>query len=248
MCLSEFSTPVWSKLPNDRMRIPDLDLHEVHLFRFTPESLFDEDRYLEMLSETEKERSASIKDREVRSLFIQSRVHLRTLLAHHLKMEPRDIPLVIGPHGKPSLQNGVPDFNLSHTKGVILIALAMGCGVGVDVEGIRPLRNLDRLIQDVFSPEEQRAFKALNGSQQSDRFFRGWAMKEAYVKAIGRGIAAGLSKVVLREDLQGFFAVPEGDPDHFHIVEMSSEHHKIALVYRGVARTIRTFTIESPTA
>lgn len=234
----------WSRDPWKNLHVPSLGIGEVHLVTFTPDQDLDQDlehRYVEGLSEDEKARAKNFRHSESRSVFIQSRGRLRSLLGHHLGIDPKDVPLVIGPHGKPGCPEGSLQFNLSHTQGTIVIALANGCEVGVDVEGGRAVRQREALIREVFSPEEQSFFEGLNEAMTQERFIRGWTLKEAYVKAIGRGIAAGLSKVVLEENFERFLKVPSGDPDAFQIAEISRGEQNVALVYRAAPRRVLSF-------
>ena len=225
-------------------KIPRLEADDLHLFCF-PRVAFEsqalEVHYLKGLSPEEKERARSIKNTESRGAFIQSRARLRWLLGHQLEKPPVEVPLAIGPYGKPHLRSKEIEFNLSHTQGLILIGMARGVELGVDVEQRRPTRRLDALIQEVFSIRERPWFMGLAEEEQLDLFFRGWALKEAFVKATGRGIAAGLSRVVIRKDFQGFEAIPEGDPLDYQVFESAVSTTRMALVHRGEIRTIRYY-------
>lgn len=75
-------------------------------------------------------------------------------------------------------------FNLSHCDGMA-VCLVSKYECGVDVEQCRTLR--PRVVERVFTPEEQQILQA---SDNPDFLFtRIWTLKEAYVKAIGKGIA-----------------------------------------------------------
>lgn len=98
-----------------------------------------------------------------------------------------------GPHGKPALlpeQSGL-SFSVAHTAGALLCAVA-SAPVGVDVErsdrGSPGLAS--RLAARYFSPAEQAALAALPEPARAAAFLQLWTLKEAYVKALGRGIAA----------------------------------------------------------
>ncbi len=224
--------------------IPMLEEDGVHLLRlpWMPfESLAIEALYQAILPLEEKNRAAAIKSSENRHAFIQSRARLRWLLGHQLGLPPSEVPLAVGPYGKPHHRFNQIEFNLSHTQGVMLIGMAKGAELGVDVERLRPSRRLDALIREVFAPTEQRRFEGLAESEQQDLFLRTWTLKEAFVKATGRGIAAGLSRVVIREDFQGFEAIPEGDPSDYQVFEEALSRMRIALVHRGSPRHMRYF-------
>jgi 4'-phosphopantetheinyl transferase len=104
-----------------------------------------------------------------------------------------------GPQGKPALA-GVWSasgwhFNLAHSLDLALLAVTRSGPVGVDVERIRPLRDVDQLVSRFFSPRESAAFQALPAEQKPDAFFRLWTRKEAWLKATGEGIAESLGRV-----------------------------------------------------
>ncbi|NYZ14602.1 4'-phosphopantetheinyl transferase superfamily protein [Azospirillum sp. RWY-5-1] len=99
------------------------------------------------------------------------------------------------PGGKPRLRHpthaGV-DVNLSHTRGLAAAAVAIGCAVGVDCE------RLDRRIDDgfaeaVLAPEEAAWLRCRRGSPSEPGFLHLWTLKEAVLKADGRGLGMGLT-------------------------------------------------------
>jgi len=97
---------------------------------------------------------------------------------------------VIGPHGKPRLANAPIDlrFNLSHSSERALLAITIGHEAGVDIERERSIETLD-LADRFFSAAESATLRALPPADQVPAFFRCWTRKEAFVKAIGNGLA-----------------------------------------------------------
>ena len=125
--------------------------------------------------------------------FLACRGALRRLLAAALGIEPLAVRIAEAAHGKPVLEPGLLPpigFNVSHSGGRYVIALARGAEPGVDVERIRPRPRLDRLARRFFSRAEQRAVAAAR--KPAETFYRIWARKEAVIKADGRGVAVGL--------------------------------------------------------
>ena len=102
-----------------------------------------------------------------------------------------------GPHGKPELLqeplSGARrlSFSVAHTAGALLCAVACA-PLGVDVEqrdrGSPGLAT--RLAARYFTSAEQAALAALPEPARAGAFLQLWTLKEAYVKALGRGIAA----------------------------------------------------------
>lgn len=89
---------------------------------------------------------------------------------------------LVGPHGKPYLENG-PEFNLSHTRGVVAVAVSES-PVGLDIERLRPY--LPSLPKRVLSPGERSWFSG-RGERPED-FFTLWTLKESYLKFLGTGL------------------------------------------------------------
>jgi 4'-phosphopantetheinyl transferase len=123
---------------------------------------------------------------------------LRAIIARYLDREPGAMVFRYGPSGKPVLRDeagsGGIRFNLSHADGVALYAVTRGRDVGVDIERIRADMASERIAERFFSPHEVAALRALRPERQCEAFFTCWTRKEAYVKARGAGITAGLDQ------------------------------------------------------
>jgi 4'-phosphopantetheinyl transferase len=123
------------------------------------------------------------------------------MLGGMLGMAPAALEFVIGEHGKPELAHeahaGVR-FNLSHTKGLVACGVTQSDDLGVDVEQIERKLEVDSLARSVFSDDEQAALALLDGAVRRERFFQHWTLKEAYVKAMGRGISLPLRSLHVR--------------------------------------------------
>jgi 4'-phosphopantetheinyl transferase len=118
---------------------------------------------------------------------------LRTILARYLGREPKDIPLIKTEHGKPTCRDRADlSFSLAHAQGAVLIAVTIGCEVGVDVEQVRPMPDATDLVRRYFSPREMRRFLATEEPERDRAFFRLWTRKEAYLKALGLGLSEPL--------------------------------------------------------
>jgi 4'-phosphopantetheinyl transferase len=142
-----------------------------------------------VLSDDERARADRFVFETHRRRFVAGRAHVRRLLGGRLGLEPAQVALVYGPVGKPALADvRAPRFNLSHSDRYALVALAAG-EVGVDLECIRPLPNLDDVAARVFTAGERQALDAWPAAERAQAFFSGWTRKEAYIKAVGQGIA-----------------------------------------------------------
>ncbi len=85
-------------------------------------------------------------------------------------------------------------FNLSHSEDLALLGVALDRQIGVDVEHWRPLVDAESIVSRYFAPGERARWLALPEHERLPAFFRGWTRKEAYLKARGVGLAAGLDQ------------------------------------------------------
>jgi len=179
-------------------RHPCLRSGEVHLWygRLDDQHAAQEDPEAS-LSADEIERAAAFGDRELRRRFLNGRQRLRALLGGYLDRPAGELRFEYGEVGKPSLRDPASDlrFNLSHSGEHLLIGVAPGLELGVDVEEIRPVRRREAIARRVLSAEERAAISRFVGADQDVAFLLFWTGKEAYVKASGGGVAALLGGV-----------------------------------------------------
>lgn len=106
----------------------------------------------------------------------------------------------VSQHGKPFIAGG-PEFNISHSGDIVVLALAENGPVGIDIEEVRPINVADYLRQ---IPEVAHVREALDGPQADNLFFDCWTRKEAVLKACGEGLLRPMEDVVLKEDTADF--------------------------------------------
>lgn len=124
----------------------------------------------------------------------------RLVLGGLLQRDPASLPLAISSFGKPSIPGG-PSFNIAHSGDEILVAVADGGRLGVDVEAIRPLDDLFGLARASFVPPEVEALQLVRADERLRHFYRVWARKEAMLKALGVGIGSLASVQVCGDPL-----------------------------------------------
>jgi 4'-phosphopantetheinyl transferase len=144
---------------------------------------------LAVLSDDEQARARRFVFDVHRHRFIACRAALRARLAERLGCDAGSLRFEYGPVGKPALAGGgTLRFNVSHSDRYALLALGDRVEVGVDVERIRPLTDMNALADRVFSDGERAALAGVPADQKANAFFAGWTRKEAYIKARGDGI------------------------------------------------------------
>jgi 4'-phosphopantetheinyl transferase len=134
-----------------------------------------------------------------RRRFIAGRGLLRRILASYLDAQPGEIEFNYGAHGKPALGGRFAEsgllFNLAHCESLALVAVARDATIGVDVERVRSLPDADHLASRFFSPGERNRYHNFPTQQRAHVFFNIWTRKEAWLKALGEGIACSLNEV-----------------------------------------------------
>lgn len=158
------------------------------------------------LSADERERASRFRFLKDRERFIAARGILRCILGRYRKTDPAHLRFHYNPHGKPTLTGELPDglhFNLSHSAGLALYALAQGREVGVDLEVLRPSLAREQIAEQVFSPREVAALRRLPEELQPEAFFTYWTSKEAFIKAKGEGLALPLDGFEVSASSQG---------------------------------------------
>jgi 4'-phosphopantetheinyl transferase len=149
-----------------------------------------------ILATDERARADAFYFDDPRRRFVVARGALRLLLGRYLDVRPENIAITIENGGKPRLasEHAATDlrFNLSHSGELALIAVALGGEVGVDVEQLREVSDLERIAQRYFHPTEVEDMLNTASNQKIAAFLRCWTAKEAVLKAHGTGIAERL--------------------------------------------------------
>lgn len=171
-----------------------LSTGDVHVWRV----LFDRfagkaEVFLAVLSDEERDRAERFHFESGRVQYIVTRTALRMTLARYTGIDPRNLQFEYSSHGKPSLA-GVESlqFNVAHSGGLALIAVAKEGLVGVDVEARRRDFAGQRIADRFFSAREAGALRNLPIDQQEQAFLNCWTRKEAYIKARGDGLSCPL--------------------------------------------------------
>jgi 4'-phosphopantetheinyl transferase len=175
---------------------PPLAADALHVWRadvVRDESTVAERRHV--LSPAEQQRADRYRIPAVRRQYILARAALRGILAGYLAADPRELHFIHGPQGKPYLEGAHLQFNLSHSEGIALIAVAREGELGVDVERVRAFPNQRLLAERFFCPREVATLLDLPAEVFPLAFFHAWTRKEAFVKAHGTGIGYGVDRV-----------------------------------------------------
>lgn len=195
----------------------------VDLFRASLDSPpVDPARLAALLSDEERRRIARLRFDQLRRRQEVATGLLRLVLGGFLDRDPRALRFHIGEHGKPALPDA-PSFNLSHSGSTWLLGVAPEGRLGVDVEVHRPISDLESVARTTFHPSEAAEVVGRDGEARTRAFFRVWARKEAFIKAIGMGLSYPLDAFRVASDDRATGALLEIDDPHEGVEDWSLE-------------------------
>jgi len=182
--------------PDGRSAVLSLDGRTIHVWGFAlegGETVLD--RFKVWLSQEERVRAAQFIYREDQTRYALAHGGLRAVLACYLERDPTVLQFQAGVTGKPILldQHNHPHdlrFNLSHSHGRMLIAVAQGQDVGIDIEQIRDKVEAVKLAERFYTPAEYQQVLSRAGADQARQFYRYWVAKEAVLKGQGVGLVS----------------------------------------------------------
>jgi 4'-phosphopantetheinyl transferase len=195
-----------------------LERNVVQVWRIRLDAANDEAHlasWRKLLSPEELRRADGFHGEGQRSDYVAAHAALRVVLGRYLGMDPAAVKLTVRPPAVPAGTAAAPTkpallgrervadaagdlrFNLSHTAGGALIAVAMGREIGVDIERSRPIEDMEAMAHTIFSEGELAPWFELPEGDRLESFYRVWTRKEAYLKAIGLGLYRTLQDVTV---------------------------------------------------
>ncbi len=179
----------------------------------------ERERLYGFLSEDEKARVERFVHGRHARRFITARGGMRERLASYGKSAPDQLHFAANAYGKPYLtgENTGLCFNLSHSLDLAALAVTYHCEIGVDIEIIRPIE--EEIAETFFSPRERADLASLPPAERERGFFQAWTRKEAFVKALGQGLAIPLDSFdvsVKPDEPPQLLRWQDGNPDAAH--------------------------------
>jgi len=149
----------------------------------------------ELVGSRELERAGRVRDAAERGFLLGSHAVLRSVLAAATGLSATPLELFRDEYGKPRLADGPLRFNMSRSKSVALIGLSMAREIGVDIEIIDEVPDVEILAREHLSPREYEAWRRLDPASAVPAFLQCWVRKEACIKAAGIGLAIRLDQL-----------------------------------------------------
>nr|XP_023910871.1 uncharacterized protein LOC112022489 [Quercus suber] len=218
---------------------------ETHLWYILPNEVKNANllnQYLEILSPCEKENVFCMCGDQLQRRALLAHALVRTTIARYQtnsQVEPRSLKFKKNIYGKPEVEWQDVDgshlaplhFNISHTSSIIACGVTVNSTIGIDVEEKqRKLKNdILAFARRYFSPYEVGLLTAISDPEfQHQEFIKLWTLKEAYVKALGRGFSAAPFKtftIRFRTATQGHLS-ERRDSEAFDVVVDSFDDPK----------------------
>ncbi|MEE2037293.1 4'-phosphopantetheinyl transferase superfamily protein [Nocardiopsis sp. CT-R113] len=176
-----------------------------------------DDRLLRLLDEDERARNVRFRHQADRDRHLLGRSMARLVLADRAGCPPEKVTFDLrcrsceekertgaspgddAPHGKPHPSGPAQgwEISVSHSGEWVVLAVAEGVPVGVDVERVAEARDLEGLAGYTLAAPEHVVWERLAPADRVGAFFRYWARKEALLKATGLGLSGGLRRVLV---------------------------------------------------
>lgn len=179
----------------------DIDIWLSYYGDIVDDERLDELRQLLTPDELLQERRFHFADDRKR--YLVTRAMVRTILSRYVPIAPGRWKFSTNSYGRPRIAEeiaiGQPSarglyFNISHTRGLIALAIARGRDLGVDVENAAARCVSLDVARAYFSPDEVDDLFRTPCELQQDRFFEYWTFKESYIKARGMGLSLPLDR------------------------------------------------------
>lgn len=179
----------------------------------------------------------------LRHRLITRRVVLRQLLSGYLRVSAASLFFRNNSHGKPELAHPslAPPlwFNLSYSDQYCLFAFTTLGPVGIDVETVTSLPNMWDMAHHWLTEAELRAIESVHATARDRIYYKRWTQKEAYIKAIGKGLALPMNSFAVDVSLS------TNEPQPLVIGRQTGSLQTFPVFGNGIASCIVLTTIES---
>jgi 4'-phosphopantetheinyl transferase len=237
-------------------RAPELKSNEAHVWAVPLNvAAVDLDRFKSLLSPDERRNAEALRTDELQRRSIVAHGTLRMILGRYLGGPPASILFGFEKRGKPIIAGDYTSsalrFNLSHSSDLALVGVVEGCEVGVDIELLREIHQLEPLVRRYFHPTEVDDVLS-TPADRNTRFLKCWTAKEAVLKVFGNGIV---------ESLNDFCVPPSGTssgwvdvsrlpnfPESLKcwVTRLSpGENYEAAIAFVGPERDVRGFVFDA---
>ena len=186
------------------VQLAHLDTAEVNYSLLSPQVIDD----AELLKGTRKKQ------------FLVCRSMLASLLKQYCQIDSLP-PIIIGDNSRPCfLQHNLPDFNISHSKDWVAVAISLNGSVGIDIEVARQRKNYLNVAESIFADDEYQWI--LKQSDTLAAFWQLWTLKESALKLYAKGVWQ--MKSVKVDVANQLISAPFGQDFYYQYQQVASVH------------------------
>ena len=207
----------------------------------SPDELLDDrvaKAWADMLSADELARLGRFRFGRDRRSYLAAHALVRSALSDYRRCDPRSWLFTASSHGKPAIDPSFGlEFNISHSEKLVACAISASEEVGVDVEAFSRAEDVLEIAPRIFSRDELKHLEGLRGNEKEHYAVKLWTLKEAYSKALGRGLSVSLEQItVLFEEHPPRISVhaphpTDLNPHSWNFSLLEHEEHSIGVVY-----------------
>ena len=186
------------------VQLAHLDMVEVNYSLLSPQVIDD----AESLSGSRKKQ------------FLVCRSILASLLKQYCHIDSLP-PIIIGDNSRPCfLQHNLPDFNISHSKDWVAVAISLNGRVGIDIEVARQRKNYLNVAESIFANDEYQWM--LKQRDTLTAFWQLWTLKESALKLYAKGVWQ--MKSVKVDVANQLISAPFGQDFYYQYQQVASVH------------------------
>ena len=205
-----------------------------------------------LLSLAEQRRWHNFRLEKDRRLFLATRLLVRSVLSQYADLHPAQWRFTKNAFGRPAIAPEIAarikaetgcapvNFNLSRSGSLVVCAIARSGDIGVDVEDERRSFDPWEIAPAVLAPLEMTELTRVAEHERSTMFLRYWVLKEAFVKACGRGLTLDVNciqftGVMSPQPKLEFTAVFGRTTEHwsFELLHLF-DRYRVAVAYRPI--------------
>jgi phosphopantetheine--protein transferase-like protein len=172
------------------------------------------ERWKSWLREDELRRASTYRRQADQELFVARRGVARESIAQMRGILPNSIRFIVAASGKlqwssddldrqPCVSFRELDFSIAKTSGLVAMAACESVRIGVDIETIGPLPELEIMAMQNLHPTELQIWNEIPQRDRTLAYYQSWIVKEAFVKALGTGLNHPPNSIVSAQALSG---------------------------------------------
>lgn len=149
--------------------------------------------WLSTLSRGELRKYRKLRNADAKLNFVVGRSLTRNVLSRYTNTPPQALRFAVNEYGQPKVdwprRHRNIYFSLSHTSGLVALAISSVSEIGIDVEKVDRPVDISGVAEAVFTHLELANILRATPNKDRVNFFELWTLKEAYIKALGRGFS-----------------------------------------------------------